>query len=218
MGSSDEETRRRIGSDARRQLIIEAALEVFAERGYHAASLGEIARRAGVTKPVLYDHFSSKRDLHLWLLEQQRDALFEHTRQHLTGAGTAAERVERAVDAVFAYVETHPFAWRLLFRESTGEPEIVEAHRRIQQQASEAIVKTLIADAAVAVADDEDDRERTAAALGELLGGGMRGVARWWYDHREMPRERLVRLVMDVYWLGLERLRAQTRWPPGAPV
>jgi AcrR family transcriptional regulator len=214
MAGNDDETRRRIGFDARRQLIVEAALEVFAERGYHAASLGEIARRAGVTKPVLYDHFSSKRDLHLWLLEQQRDALFEHTREHLTGTGTAAERVERAVDAVFAYVETHPFAWRLLFRESTGEPEIIEAHRRIQQQASQAIVNTLMADAAVAVAGD--DREGTAAALGELLGGGMRGVARWWYDHREMPRERLVRLVMDVYWLGLERLRARPQWPPGA--
>ena len=67
--------RRRIGFDARRALIVEAAREVFAEAGYAGASMEEIARRAGITKATLYDHFSSKQALHLWLLDRQREEL-----------------------------------------------------------------------------------------------------------------------------------------------
>lgn len=211
--TSVEEPRRRIGYEARRTLIIEAALEVFAEQGYHGASIEEIAGRAGITKPVLYDHFESKAALHLYLLEAQRDELLAHTREKLRAHGAPAVRVASAVDGVLAYVESHPYAWLLLFRESTGDPEIIERHRRIQQQAGAGVVAALMADADADV-EPREDAALAQEAIGELLGGAMRGLARWWYDHREVAREELVQLVMDVLWMGLERLRAGRSWRP----
>jgi hypothetical protein len=107
-------------------------------------------------------------------------------------------------------VERHPFAWLMLFRESTGDPDIVERHRRIQQHASQRVIRVVLAGA---TPDYGDGNPRLLeAATGELLGGGMRALARWWYDHREVPREQIVALVMDVCWQGLERFRAGNRW------
>jgi len=84
----------------RREVIERAASEVFAERGYHGASLDEICRRSGVTPPVLYDHFASKLDLHKHLLERTRDELLQVWREHLAGDEPAAVRIPRALDAL----------------------------------------------------------------------------------------------------------------------
>jgi AcrR family transcriptional regulator len=90
-------------------VIERAASEVFAERGYHGASLDEICRRSGVTPPVLYDHFASKLDLHKHLLERTRDELLQVWREHLAGDEPAAVRIPRALDAWASYVQAHPY-------------------------------------------------------------------------------------------------------------
>src|SRR3954453_14689432 len=108
--SSTARPRRRLSADVRRELIERAATELFAERGYHGAGMVEIARRAGVSVPVVYDHFRSKQDLHRRLLERHFAGLRALWAEHLGGEGTAGERTARAIDAWFAYVESHPFA------------------------------------------------------------------------------------------------------------
>ena len=117
---------------ARREVIEQAATELFAERGYHGASVDEIARRSGVSAPVVYDHFESKQALHTRLLERHRDQLLEVWREHLLASDPPDERIPRALDAWARYVEGHPFAWMMLFRETTGEPEVQAEHRRVQ--------------------------------------------------------------------------------------
>src|SRR5438105_10617839 len=106
----------------RREVIMRAATEVFADHGYRGASIESIARRSGVTPPVVYDHFSSKQELHRQLIEQHyaelRDIWFVHT----AAEGPITERFPRAVEAWFAYVEAHPYAGRMLFRDTTGDP------------------------------------------------------------------------------------------------
>src|SRR5918999_4414557 len=97
-------------ADARRETIEVAATEVFAERGYQGASIDEIARRSGVTPPVVYDHFTSKLDLHRRLLERHYADLRGIWREHLFTDDPPAQRISRAFDAWFAYVETHPYA------------------------------------------------------------------------------------------------------------
>jgi AcrR family transcriptional regulator len=212
-GSATPEPKRRIGYEPRRKLILQAALEVFAEVGYHAASVDEIAHRADVTKPVVYDHFESKSALHLALLERERDALLAHVRERLEAGAGGAPGVAAALDAFYAWVESHPYAWMMLFRESTGEPQVIEAHRRIQAEAHVAVVDLLFADSGLV--DDELDAV-TREAMAATIGGATHGIARWWFDHRELPREEVVAIVMDLLWVGLERVRAGKRWKPSS--
>jgi len=91
--------RKRLTGSARREVIESAAMDVFAERGYHGASIDEIARRSGVTPPVIYDHFESKAALHRRLLERTRDDLLAMWRANLGGTGTLEQQVAQAFDA-----------------------------------------------------------------------------------------------------------------------
>lgn len=186
-------------------------MQVFGALGYHAASLEEIASRAGITKAVLYDHFSSKADLHLYLLERQRDELLGHVKSRLEDAGTGAAGVAEALGAFYAWAESHPYAWQMLFRETTGDPEVAAAHRRIQAHAHRAVIEILLAGYEQHLPKGAG-RNRTKRALAALVGGATHGMARWWHDNPRTPREDVVALTMDVLWLGLERARAGEHW------
>ena len=210
------EPRRRIGFDARRALIVEAAREVFAARGYAGASMEEIARRAGIAKATLYDHFSSKQALHLWLLDRQREELNRIGREQMSGGGTLEERVTRTFDAFFRYVDEHPFVWRMLFRETTGDATVAAEHRRIHAEAAAVIAKMLFDNAETPFADESDHPE-LASAIGELIRGGLHAITLWWVEHPDVPRETIVALCMDVYWLGLARLCAGQAWRGSVP-
>ena len=195
-------TRRRLSSDERRELIEEAARAVFAEYGYHAASIGEIAARSGITKATLYDHFPSKEALHLELLREQRDELLRIVTPTLEGGGSAEERVRRALDGFYAYVHDNPYAWRMLFRETTGDPEIADAHRQIQAEAHAAVVGTLLKDPEVCRALGPLSQGEKGL-LAATIGGATHGAARWWWDNKSTPRSKVVRMVMRVLWDGL---------------
>jgi len=201
-------------SPADRRAVIEvAATEVFAERGYQAATIDEIARRSGVSAPVVYDHFESKADLHGRLLERHLGEMRTVWAAHLTGAEPAAVRVPRALDAWFAYVESHPYAWRMIFRDTSGDPEVQAAHREIQAQSSRGLLPllaTLPGGEAIAGEGGEVAREMVI----ELLRSAIAGLALWWYDHREVPREQVVAAAMNALWVGFGRLAEGERWQP----
>src|SRR6266852_5147195 len=103
----------RLPQTQRRETLVTAASQLFAERGYDHASLDELAARAGVTKVIVYRHFASKKDLYLELLADHRDELLRTLAHGMPVAGPLAERVPRVADAWFAYVETNPFAWAM---------------------------------------------------------------------------------------------------------
>ncbi len=189
----------------RRELIETVATAVFAERGYAGASIDEIARRAGVSAPVIYDHFDSKRDLHERLLERTRDELLETWARALAGPGAAGERIPRAIDAWAGYVEAHPFAARMYFREAgSGDPEVEAAHRAIHDQARAGLAAILAA---------EPGAERIAGAdplafemAAEIMRSGLTGLAVWWSEHPEVPRAQIVATAVNVLWTGFERV------------
>ena len=200
-----------MSAEARRERIAEAAMEVFAEKGYTDASFGDISLVAGITRPVVYDHFRSKKELYLWLLERERDRAVEYVTARLKNDETAEQRMWRTIDAFFSYAENHPFAWRMLFQESTGDPEIVEAHRRIQARAHMVGAASVARGLGMGSGDDRDEQLKIEM-LGELWGSALKGLARWWYDRRDVPRAKLVSVAMDALWIGLERLRTGERW------
>jgi AcrR family transcriptional regulator len=200
----------RLRGAVRRERILDAATQVFAEKGYDAASFGDIAELCGVTRPVLYDHFRSKEDLHLRLLELERDRVLEHVKVQLLRDDTPQARVFRALDVFFAYVETHPYAWRMLFRETSGDSAMAAAQRRIQTEAHLAVAAMLAREpgSRILAGRDKDVRLEMLAAL---WGSATNGLARWWYDRRDVARSDIVAAAMDALWLGVERLRAGER-------
>jgi AcrR family transcriptional regulator len=197
-----------MSAEARREVIERAAAEVFAERGYHGASIDEICRRAGVTPPVLYDHFASKLELHRRLLERTRDELLLLWGDQLGGDEPAEERIPRALDAWAAYVQEHPHAPRMFFSETTGRPEIEAIHREVQAQATAALGAIVGHEAGLARSAGPLAHEMTA----EVMRAGLAGLAIWWSDHPEVPREQIVATALNVIWIGLERVRQGETW------
>jgi AcrR family transcriptional regulator len=205
-------TRKRLSAAERREVIERAATEVFAEHGYHGASIDEIARRSGVSPPVVYDHFDSKRDLHRRLLERTRDELLAMWRQALAGDEPAEVRIPRSLDAWARYVESHPYAARMYFQEPTGEPEARAVHRAIQDQARGALTAMLASEPGAEHIAGPDAQSLELAA--EVIRAALTGLAVWWSDHPEVPRERIVEAAINVIWLGFERVRRGEGWNP----
>ncbi len=199
--------------EARREVIANAAAVLFAERGYRGASIEEIARASGVTPPVVYEHFKSKRELYRELLELHFAELREVWREHFVGDDPAVERVARSFDAWFAYVEVHPFAGRVLFRYST-DPEIEAIHAEVAARSREAILPLFAA---------EPGSENVAGSVAEegiemvwvVLRGVLQGLAVWWSEHPDVRRERVVTTAMNALWVGFERAQGGEIWEPG---
>ena len=171
---------------ARREVIEQAATEVFAERGYHAASIDEIARRSGVSAPVVYDHFESKLDLYRRLLERHRDELLALWREHLV-PGASPEGRARRLGALrrgpsLRVEDAVPRGHR---RRAGGGRLPRGAGRRPRRP-----------DAVVLGADE---------ATVELVRSGLTGLALWWQDHPDVTREQIVATAMNVLWIGFER-------------
>src|SRR5947208_5693910 len=140
---------KRLTAEARRELIEQAATELFAERGFHGASMEEVARRSGVSIPVVYDHFESKRALHRRLLERHYAELRQVWFDHLAGGDPPEQRTATAFDAWFAYVERHPYAWKMLFRDTTGDPDVQAFHREIERESRAAVMPLFTAEPGV---------------------------------------------------------------------
>lgn len=208
--------RRRLTAQARRAEILEAALNVFSARGYHQASIDEIAQAAGVSKALIYEHFESKLQLHVSLIEMHADELFDRVAAAAAPGPDAAERLEAGLDAVFMFVEERRGAWRMLFREATA-PETAVVLDRVIAGVS-ALVAELIAQDPGAQGLDEDRarRDEGIAMLAQMIVGAAQSLANWWHDHQDVPRQRLVQAAMELLWIGLERLRAGERLSEGA--
>jgi AcrR family transcriptional regulator len=190
--------RRRTARGTRsRERILDAAMAAFGERGYDGASMSEVARSAGVTKSVIYDHFPSKADLHKALVEHQARALNAHVTAAVEAAAgePAAKRLRAGVDAYFRFVEQHPAAWALLVRDPPANPEMLAFHAELQVRARRAMA-TLIGSDRV----KDPARRQSKEMRAEMLRTSIGGLARWWYEHPEVPRRRLVDSVMSLDW------------------
>jgi AcrR family transcriptional regulator len=202
--------RKRLSAQARRELIEAAASELFARRGYRAASIDEIARCAGVTAPVVYDHFASKLELHRRLLERHYAELRQLWRAQLAGDDPPETRIPRAIDTWFAYVEAHPYAWRMLFRDTTGEPDVQAAHGEVIAQSRAAITPLFLAQPGVGELVGADNDALDMAW--EVMRAVLQGLALWWYEHQHVPRAQVVATAMNALWIGFERLQRGESW------
>lgn len=190
--------KRRLSGAERRKRIVKAARSVFAAQGYEAASLEDIAAKAKITKPVLYDHFESKEDLYVKVLEDASGELLDALLETLEGpASDPRARVVRALDFLAGWISSHTDHWRLLFREPVGPRRIVRAHREVRVKASSALAQELLG--AKAGGRDPERVEMTS----ELLAGAMHALTEWWYHHRDVRPQKLREVAVSVLWDGL---------------
>jgi AcrR family transcriptional regulator len=189
--------RRRLPAAQRRQTLIEAASELFATHGYDRVTLDEVARRCRVTKVIVYRHFASKKDLYLQLLAIHRDELLQTLADGMAAELSLEERVPAVADAWFAYVEAQPFALGMLFRDVTGDPEISEFHAGMRETARAAIVALLSAEPTLGLP------RSMLEPIAEALRAAMTGLAMWWLERREVPRDVLVGAIIATTWRGL---------------
>ena len=202
--------RPRLPAAQRRAAILAAALVVFGERGYHGASIDLIAKQAGISKALIYEHFASKRELHASLLDGHVGELFERLEANAATGATGEVRLRGGVEVFFAYVEERREAFRLLFRDM-AEPEVAGAIAGVQAQAAGLIVALMQGDPG-AGADrvpgaTPEERGRAVELLAIQLSGAMQGLANWWSAHPEVPRTELVDRAVDFAWTGLRQLR-----------
>ena len=188
------ESRTRLSARARRAQLVEVASRLFAEHGYHSLSMEQLAEAAGVSKPVLYQHFPSKRDLYLALLREAVSELEAQVRQALDGTTSNRERVRGAVSAYFDLVENRTF--QLLF----GTAELSEADVRETVEGAMADVTQAVA---ALIAEDAGLQPHAA----EFLASGLLGLAidgaRWWAGQDRLDKEEAVRLLSQLAWRGL---------------
>jgi AcrR family transcriptional regulator len=210
ISASQPTVRRRMAAADRREQILAAALEVFAAGGYHETTLDAVAGRAAVSKALIYEHFSSKRELHTALLTRYERDLLERVTAATAAAEPGEPRLRAGVDAFLAFVEEHREAWRMLFR-TIEDPEIADLLGRLQEELAAAIAALMAADARLGMTGDAEV-ELEVEMIARLLAGAAPSMANWWDEHREVPRERLLQSFMDFAWVGLERLGEGERW------
>jgi AcrR family transcriptional regulator len=198
---------RKLPWSERRQLIIDAASMLFATRGYANTSIDDIAAEAGVTKPIVYRHFGPKKKLHLALLALHRDELLATLAESMQEPGTLAERVPRATEAWFAYIEAHPYPGAMLFRDTTGDPEVRRFYEEMQATARTAVAALIVAEPDFAVP------KSMVEPLAELTRAALAGLAIWWCEHPALPRSAIVQVAVNGIWLGLERAGSPDSWP-----
>ncbi|HEX2356808.1 MAG TPA: TetR/AcrR family transcriptional regulator [Micromonosporaceae bacterium] len=187
----------RLPRSARRKQLLAAAQDVFVAQGYHSAAMDDIAERAGVSKPVLYQHFPGKLELYLALLDTHCDAIVAKVRGAMAATTDNKERVIGAVRAYFDFVDHESEAFRLVFESDLrNDSSVRERVDRVELGCVAAITDTIMADTGV------------SRARAELLASGLVGAAEtaarfWLAGGRKVPKDEAEQLMAALSWRGI---------------
>ncbi|RJQ67523.1 TetR/AcrR family transcriptional regulator [Pseudonocardiaceae bacterium YIM PH 21723] len=196
------ETKGRLSGPERRERIVEAAREVFTEHDYDLASMGEIAQRAGVSRPVLYDYFPSKKALLLSLLALEMTELAGFVAETIGADGEPLDRLRETIDVFLRFVQERPFGWRTLYLDSALDEEIAAAGRGLRATAVEQIGQWLEPDADRAGLPPGIYRDLSVT----MIMAALRGAVEWWQENPSHTREEVATVALELTWLGGDRL------------
>jgi AcrR family transcriptional regulator len=181
----------------RRVQLLESALEVFVAQGYHAAAMDDIAERAGVSKPVLYQHFPGKLDLYLALLDASCDAIIDNCRRALESTQDNKQRVAATMEAFYDYIGSNDGAFRLVFESDlTNEPAVRNAVDRVTIECAALITEVIHEDTGL-----PDEASRLLAV--SLVGMAQVSARFWVTDAGGISRPDAVALVSGLAWRGI---------------
>lgn len=181
----------------RRAQLLDAALNVFVSKGYHSAAMEDIADEAGVSKPVLYQHFPGKLDLYLALLDTQCDHLEALVIEALESSNEHEERVHATVRAFFSFVADEGGAFRLIYESDlTNEPQVRHRIDALEAQLGDAIAQRIMQDTTLP--------QELAEMLGLAMAGAAQVMARTWLAHgSEFSQEVAAQAAGHLAWRGI---------------
>jgi AcrR family transcriptional regulator len=187
----------RLPRPARRRQLLGAARDVFVAQGYHAAAMDEIAERAGVSKPVLYQHFPGKLELYLALLDESVDELNRIVSDALSSSTDNKQRVPATFGAFFDFVGGSGEAFRLVFESDlSNEPAVRDRLGHAMQDCADMVSQFIHEDAGIG--------EEEAHLLGMALVGMAQVSARYWLStDRAIPKEEAEQLLARLAWRGI---------------
>jgi AcrR family transcriptional regulator len=191
------EAKNRLPRDERRAQLLDAALEVFTQAGYHSAPMDEIADRAGVSKPVLYQHFPSKLDLYLAVLDLHIEALLFQINRAVAAKSDNQERVRAATQAYFDFINHEGEAFRLLFESDMSvEPKVRERLNRMTYDAANAFSAIISANTGLG--------HENSLMLAVGLIGHVQSAARHWLERGEnIAQSDAVNIAFNQVWRGI---------------
>ena len=199
----------RLPRSARRKQLLAAAQQIFVAHGYHAAAMDDIAERAGVSKPVLYQHFPGKLELYLALLDTHCDAIIAKVRTAMLATPDNKDRVKGAVQAYFDFVDHESEAFRLVFESDLrNDPQVRERVERVEQGCIAAVTDTIISDTGLSKAS----AELLAAAL---VGAAGQSAQYWLATGRQIPKNEAETLAAALIWRGIASFPLQGGSTPG---
>ncbi len=190
---------RRLSGTERRAQLIDVGRILFAQRGFEGTSMEEIADRAKVSKPILYEHFGGKEGLYAVIVDREMDYIVRRIVEAI-GTGSARERIEKATLAFLTYVKDHPDGFAVLSQDSP-------------MTATRGRLSSLLNDLAERVGDifavsfkEAGYDAKMAPIYAHALVGMVTFVGKWWTDVRKPPVEEVARHIGALAWMGLRHL------------
>lgn len=201
---------KRLTATERRSQLIDIARGVFARRGYEAASVEEIAAKADVSKPIVYQHFGGKEGLYAVLVDREMDRVVGRISDAIS-AGTPRERVERAVLAFLTYVRDEPDGFVVLSRDAP----LSLAHGGMSSLLND--VAERVGRVFTATLKQAGYDPKSAPIYAHALVGMVTFVGQWWTETRKPPVEEVARHLAALAWMGLRHLPRRPKLTVGGP-
>lgn len=191
----------RLPAEQRRQQILEVAVGVFAEKGYHAASMNDVAEAAGVTKPVLYQHFPSKRDMFIEILRDIGDRLRETISKATSNADGPRQQFEHGFRAYFMFASENTDSFTVLFGSGARrDPEFASFATAVEDSIAEIVADLIVVDGQPA---------GNRLLLANAIVGMTEAATRHWLSHgREPDVDVLASQIAQLAWSGMRGIDA----------
>ncbi len=201
----------RVPRAVRAEQLLDLAERLFAERGFHGASMDELARRAGVSKPVIYDHFGSKEQLFATCVRRTGEVLADRVARAVREDSDPRARLRAGSIAYFRFLEEQFQAWAVLFADEVRDARFAAEASRIRCRQSGLMI-SLMAESAGTPPGHKGRARLEAMTL--AIAGAYESLSLWWHEHPEVSPEELADWLLDLIWPGLEQLIAQLAASP----
>ncbi len=194
----------RMTGQERREQLLNVGRKLFAEKGFEAVTVEEIAAKANVSKPVVYEHFGGKEGLYAVVVDREMNFLLDSITQSLTGSrnngASARELVEQAGMALFDYIDSNPQGFRILVRDS---PVTAQTGSFASLMVD---IATQVEDVLAAEFKSHGINDKYAPMYSQMLVGMVAFTGQWWLDVRKPKKEEVVAHVVNLAWNGLRNL------------
>ena len=206
--------RRRL-REARAETVLDAAVAIFSEHGYHGASMDEVAAAAGVSKPAVYAQFGSKEELYVACIERAAHRFHTALERAVHAADTPEQRIWVGILTLLDHVERERAGWTMLFGgQDVRSGAVAQEAARLRAETTSLIAELFTETAAQAGIGGS--ALEVIEPLGAAFVGTAEGVARWWLQHPEVPRENLAMYLMNYVWSGLGGMIEGQVWMPSS--